>query len=85
MFSIPVFRGTEGEDLGSYLWEFNRACRLTGWSMKEQTEILPDFLEGVALTWHEALPKDTKSDCESFIGAMKYRFGIVESSNSLLL
>ena len=53
--------------------------------MKEQIEILPHFLEGVALTWHEALPEDTKSDWESLIEAMKDRFGTVESPNSLLL
>ena len=53
--------------------------------MKEKTEIFPNFLEGVALTWHEALPEETKSDWESLIGAMKDRFGIVESPNSLLL
>ena len=85
MFCIPVFRGTEGEDLGSYLREFNRACRLTGWFIKERIEILPNFLEGVALTWHEALLEDTKSDWESLIEVIKDRFGTVESPNSLLL
>ena len=73
------------EDPESYLWKFNQACRLTGWSMKEWTEIVPDFLEGVVLTWHEALPEETKSDWESLIRAMKDRFGIVELPNSLLL
>ena len=43
--------------------------------MKERTEILPDFLEGMALTWHEALPEETKSDWGSLIGVMKDRFG----------
>ena len=81
MFSIPVFHGTKGEDPASYFWEFNWACCLTGWSMKERIEILPDFLEGVALTWHEALSKDTRSDWRSLIRAMKDRFAIVESPN----
>ena len=48
-------------------------------------EILPNFLEGMALTWHEALLKDIKREKESLIKAMKDRFEIVESPNSLLL
>ena len=74
MFSIRVFHGTEGEDPGSFPREFNRACCLIGWSMKERTEILLDFLEGVALTWHEALPEESKSDWESLIGALNYKY-----------
>jgi len=85
MFNIPVFHGAEGEDPGAYLREFNRACRLTNWSVKERTEILPDFLEGSALAWHEALPEETKNDWEKLTKVMKERFGTVESPNALLL
>jgi hypothetical protein len=85
MTHIPAFHGAENEDLSDYLRNVERACISGGVRAQEAwLSLLPDFLEGSALSWFDRQTSEVKGSWTTLTLALENEFHSNETYQKMM-
>ena len=80
VFSFPIFKGEENEDVRSFINNYTRAAEICGWTKEKQVKALPLYLKGQAGIWFDALPESSSMNLDELSAALIKQFASTASN-----
>jgi len=74
MFKLPTFSGKDGEDVSTFISNFQRLADILEWPKEKQSKILPLCLKGTANIWCNSLPNLIRMSIDQLFVALNDYF-----------